>query len=654
MTISLPPKGNAEKVLGSYFSPLRASAQATPNMTVKVTEGSFWLADNTHQEYIGGTTPEIFAPSLPSTAKWVVVTVTKNGVLNNVDGIPASSPVLPDPSEYFDELPLAAIFLTDTTTAITNEIVYDIRPLWSVPVDAISQTQLNDFATIVYVNNQLASKADTTGTPEATFILNVGGSTINYSGITVDRALLPDVGIRFNETALGGSPPVVTPIWEFTNDGSVWQPLGLTSALYYTKVEADATFTPITHLTDNILHITADQNIFLDALNLTGSPVALSATDVNQLMGIAGNVQTLLDAKLDDVAGVANNIAILDGTGELSDSGWTLNDAGGSPYTTTDLWSANKIASFTVATLFTKADKIIPATTNDIAGLDATGNLVDTGWRLDDAGTTINDLWSGSKLTTEFAGKVDDVVGTQFNIVYIGAAGDLVDAGIAYTDLVTTTHTHLKADITDFVEADYVHRTGNESIAGLKTFSEDVIITGDLTVGTGGSTAALNAAALTVFDKNITLNAGTLGPTSASDGAGLTVDRDTTGSPPAATPASIVWDDATTRWKSGLEGTEDTIALEGVTVAQPFYELVSGLGASPPAANYNLGFGVPVPVGTTTGIQVFVNGIKQVEGAGKAYQVSYAIATQTVVTFEAGSEPVTGADVEFYGFGYIA
>jgi len=493
MTISLPPKGNDAKVLDAYFSALKAEAQATPNMTVQVSAGSFWLADNTHQEYIGGTTPAIAAPSLASTAAWVIVTVTTDGILNIVEGLPSTSPVLPDPADYADELPLAAIYLLQGKTAITSEMIFDIRPLWSVPVDSISQEQLDDFATIVYVNNRLADKADITGTPEATFILNALGSNINYSGIEVNREILPDVGIRFNETALGGSPLVITPIWEFTNDGTVWQPLGLTVDLYYTKAEADATFTPIAHLMDTTLHIEAGQDVFLDALDLAGSPVPLTAADVNQLVGISGNVQTLLDAKLDDVAGTANNIAILDGAGELTDSTWTLNDAGGSPYSATDLWSAAQISSFTTATLFTKADKIIPGTTNDIAGLDATGNLTDTGWRLDDGGTTANDLWSASNLITELAGKVDAVAGGNIGrIVETTVTGQLVDTGILTTDLVLSAHTHLKVDITDFLESDYVHRTGNESIAGLKTFSEDVIITGDLTVGTGGSTTTIN------------------------------------------------------------------------------------------------------------------------------------------------------------------
>ena len=53
MTISLPPKGNDSKVLGSYFPPLKASALAIPEIRVTVAEGSFWTAANEYQEFIG-------------------------------------------------------------------------------------------------------------------------------------------------------------------------------------------------------------------------------------------------------------------------------------------------------------------------------------------------------------------------------------------------------------------------------------------------------------------------------------------------------------------------------------------------------------------------------------------------------------------------
>jgi hypothetical protein len=75
---------------------------------------------------------------------------------------------------------------------------------------------------------------------------------------------------------------------------------------------------------------------------------------------------------------------------------------------------------------------------------------------------------------------------------------------------------------------------------------------------------------------------------------------------------------------------------------QPDYELVTGTGS----ASYTLSF---TPATATAGkatLQVFVNGLKQIEGATKAYTVS-----GSVVTFTTGNIPDSGDDVEFYGFG---
>jgi len=83
----------------------------------------------------------------------------------------------------------------------------------------------------------------------------------------------------------------------------------------------------------------------------------------------------------------------------------------------------------------------------------------------------------------------------------------------------------------------------------------------------------------------------------------------------------------------------------------PFYDLQVGTGPSvgsplvPVAYTTAFNFSTP-PVGQTA-VQVFVNGVKQVEGALK----SYTVTPPNTVTFNADSAPILGADVEFYGFG---
>lgn len=60
------------------------------------------------------------------------------------------------------------------------------------------------------------------------------------------------------------------------------------------------------HTSDGAIHLTLEQNTFLDNLNIIGSPPALTSSDVNRLVGITGNVQILLDNKLSLDGGAMN------------------------------------------------------------------------------------------------------------------------------------------------------------------------------------------------------------------------------------------------------------------------------------------------------------------------------------------------------------
>ena len=349
-------------------------------------------------------------------------------------------------------------------------------------------------------------------------------------------------------------------------------------------------------------------------------------------MQIITTTDALDNLKADKIApGTTNDIAGLDIGGNLIDTGWRLDDGG---VTVNDLWSAVQITAAAAAASAAKADKIVPAVVGNIAGLDGTGNLTDTGWIIDDGGLTINDLWSASQITSALTGKVDTVAGTVGNITLIAGGGQLSDSGVSVASLT----------------AGFVDLTTNQSIGGIKTFTADVAVLGDLTVS--GTTTTINTANLQVADKNITINYGYAGVTSGSDGAGILVIRGDVGSPQTDPDAQILWDDANTRWKAGLVGAEANVALEGISLFQPVYGIVSAPLGSPATAIYNLGFAVKTPVAGTAALQVFVNGIKQIEGGTKAFTANYT--GNVIVTFEAGSEPTPGADVEFYGFGYIA
>lgn len=95
-----------------------------------------------------------------------------------------------------------------------------------------------------------------------------------------------------------------------------------------------------------------------------------------------------------------------------------------------------------------------------------------------------------------------------------------------------------------------MHLTGNETASGNKTFSNDVVIGGNLNVN--GTTTTLNTTNTDVKDSNITINKG--GNDASAEGAGLTVER-------SSTNGSLKYDSSlASRFKIGQAGGEVQIA----------------------------------------------------------------------------------------------
>lgn len=98
--------------------------------------------------------------------------------------------------------------------------------------------------------------------------------------------------------------------------------------------------------------------------------------------------------------------------------------------------------------------------------------------------------------------------------------------------------------------------TGAQTFAGDKTFQNNVVVTGDLTVN--GTTTTVNSTTVSTADKNITISQG--GNDAASEGAGLTVDR-------TSADGSLIYKDASdTKWAAGALGSE--VDLVGTTSTQ--------------------------------------------------------------------------------------
>jgi hypothetical protein len=100
--------------------------------------------------------------------------------------------------------------------------------------------------------------------------------------------------------------------------------------------------------------------------------------------------------------------------------------------------------------------------------------------------------------------------------------------------------------------ANLVTKTGDQTIAGIKTFSNNVIVGGDLTVN--GTTTSINATDLIVKDKNIVLaNVDTPTDTTA-DGGGITIK--------GATDKTFIWSNTSDSFEinNGLIVTGELVA----------------------------------------------------------------------------------------------
>jgi hypothetical protein len=105
------------------------------------------------------------------------------------------------------------------------------------------------------------------------------------------------------------------------------------------------------------------------------------------------------------------------------------------------------------------------------------------------------------------------------------------------------------------VDATVVRTTGAQTVAGTKTFSDDVIFNGDFTVN--GTTSTVNTETIYLEDNIITLNYGTSG--APTENAGLTVDRGT------SADVNIQWNETSDQWEFTVDGTAYTKIAESTT-----------------------------------------------------------------------------------------
>lgn len=112
-----------------HLSTFKVYALKHPNMIVYVNPGSFW-SDNEFIEFSGEKSPVINTPY--NNARWVIISIRDHyskGIIHIIEGEISDNPILPGVSK--GELPLCSILIEVTTVKITNNMIHDIRPVFT-------------------------------------------------------------------------------------------------------------------------------------------------------------------------------------------------------------------------------------------------------------------------------------------------------------------------------------------------------------------------------------------------------------------------------------------------------------------------------------------------------------------------------------------
>lgn len=518
---ALPPKGEADKKIGAFSAPLSVSPQDTPNMTVKIRAGSFFSASNVFVEYAGGSSPVITAPV--GNPKWVLVVLLDSGAVALVNGTPSVTAAVPAPPA--GSMPLAAVYVTPTTTAITDPLIADVRPfLRSMDIVPNLSAELANRPTVNDMNNALLTKADVDGTPATTFTMNndfTAGAPNADVQFAVLRGAAPTVSIRWNESV---------DIWELTNDGVTYSPIASVSG----------TYAPLVHT-----HVAADVTDFASATNalialaaiaqsqVTGLTASLAAkTDLSVYNAHAANagIHFTLPITQGDVTGLTAALAgKADVAGETFTGAVTVQTVGNQPVAlvsddtgssglmvergllgpdarlewdeTSGAWQVGTVGSMNTILTGALVGAFVPETRQVQAGAGLVGGgdlQADRTISMPAVGTPVAN--SAVKITTDTQGRVS-------------ATSALTPADISAAAAV---HTHVAADVTDFSAAADARVA---AAVGVSVQAFDADLTGLAGLSTTGLVARTGAG--TYAPRTVT---GTASRVSVTNGSGVAGD----------------------------------------------------------------------------------------------------------------------------------
>lgn len=356
-------------------------------------------------------------------------------------------------------------------------------------------------------------------TTKTDFNSHIGDTTIHF---TKDSINLDDLG---NVNTAGVQEGYFL---MFAN--GTWIPNSAVTDLsnYYTKYESDVNFLSATTTITDLGGFTSGETIN-NFLSANTSFYTQNEANVNFLSATT---------TVSDLGGFTSGEII----NNFLSASTTISDLGG-------FTSGETINNFLTASTFESQVTFNINTTGNITAVTFDGNL-DWDYITNDPGFTLrSDFNDHTGATNPHATSFNDLTSTAHTHLW--------------SDLTTTAHTHVKSEITDFTESDYVHTTGDENIAGNKTFDNSVIISGNLFVA--GTATTFYSEDLSVKDNLITINSGETGSGVTRGEAGIVIDRG------ASTDYVFFFDEPTDTFRVGESGNtqavvtrEDTPSNSGI------------------------------------------------------------------------------------------
>lgn len=122
MPISL--NGEMYRKIYSNYETLRVVAQNVPTNNVYITPGGFWIHsqnDINYIDYPGGNSENINLGD--GNEKWILISIDEDSHINIYEDT-KKLPFLPR-----FEIPLAGIYITGSETIISNDMIFDVRPI---------------------------------------------------------------------------------------------------------------------------------------------------------------------------------------------------------------------------------------------------------------------------------------------------------------------------------------------------------------------------------------------------------------------------------------------------------------------------------------------------------------------------------------------